>query len=161
MLQADVQKAYAAGIGQFGSNSGGGGGSAMSHILGLGIGLQAAGTLGSQVKNMFGEMNPAQAPQPAQPGAEVKAPEAAPAVVKCPNCGADLPEGAKFCLNCGEKVEIIPEGMVKCPDCGKIVPKGKFCLECGHKFVSTCPNCGAELPAGAKFCLECGTKVGE
>ena len=52
VLQADVQKAFAQGLGQMGAN-GGGGGSAMSDILGLGIGLQAAGAMGSQLNGLF------------------------------------------------------------------------------------------------------------
>lgn len=50
----------------------------------------------------------------------------------CPNCGASVPAGAKFCLSCGEKM----------------VSNASFC-----------PNCGRPLPAGAKFCSECGSKV--
>ena len=76
---------------------------------------------------------------------------------KC-KCGADLPENAKFCLECGEKV---PEdtNTVICPDCGKRIPKAKFCPECGHRFSNNCPNCGKPLVDGAKFCMECGTKL--
>lgn len=78
---------------------------------------------------------------------------------KCPKCGADLPDNAKFCLVCGEKVQH-SENTVICPSCGKTVKKGKFCLECGYRFAAnTCPKCGAELPQGAKFCLECGEKI--
>lgn len=77
---------------------------------------------------------------------------------KCPKCGADLPENAKFCLNCGERVPV-ETGMVICPNCGKSVPKANFCPECGHKFGNSCPNCGASLADGAKFCMECGTKL--
>ena len=78
----------------------------------------------------------------------------------CASCGEALPEGAKFCLKCGEKVVAPQADTVVCPSCGKTVQKGKFCLECGHKFTSnTCANCGATLPEGAKFCLECGTKI--
>ncbi len=77
---------------------------------------------------------------------------------KCSKCGADLPENAKFCLNCGERVPA-DDGMVICPECGNRVPKAKFCPECGHKFGNTCPNCGASLTDGAKFCMECGTKL--
>lgn len=55
VLQAEVQKAYAAGIGNMGG-SGGSGGSTMSDILGLGIGLQAAGAMSGQVGNIFGGM---------------------------------------------------------------------------------------------------------
>ena len=50
----------------------------------------------------------------------------------CPNCGASVPAGSKFCLSCGEKM----------------VSNAAFC-----------PNCGRPLPAGAKFCSECGSKV--
>lgn len=77
---------------------------------------------------------------------------------KCPKCGSDLPEDAKFCLNCGERVPA-DEDTVICPECGKRIPKVKFCPECGHKFGNTCPSCGAALADGAKFCTECGTKL--
>ncbi len=79
---------------------------------------------------------------------------------KCSKCGADLPENAKFCLSCGEKVQAADANTVVCPGCGKTVQKGKFCLECGYKFNNNaCPKCGATLPEGAKFCLECGEKI--
>lgn len=49
--------------------------------------------------------------------------------MKCPNCKYDIFEGAKFCGNCGTKLEI------KCQSCGKENPLNhKFCCECGHKF---------------------------
>lgn len=82
---------------------------------------------------------------------------AAPSNRKC-KCGADLPEKAKFCLECGERV---PEetNTVICPECGNRVPKAKFCPECGHRFSNNCPNCGNPLADGAKFCMECGTKL--
>ena len=86
-------------------------------------------------------------------------PEPTAASEKCPKCGADLPANAKFCLTCGERIQNMDKTVI-CPSCGKTVPKGKFCLECGHKFAAnSCPNCGAELPAGAKFCLECGERL--
>lgn len=49
----------------------------------------------------------------------------------CMNCGKLLPETAKFCFECGEKVEI----------------------------KSICLNCSAELVEGAKFCMECGQRI--
>lgn len=52
--------------------------------------------------------------------------------VNCSECSANLPAGAKFCLECGAKV----------------LPKG-VCLECN-----------AKLPEKAKFCSECGTPAG-
>ncbi|MCR4585534.1 MAG: SPFH domain-containing protein [Lachnospiraceae bacterium] len=79
--------------------------------------------------------------------------------IKCAKCGADLPENAKFCLSCGEKVVHIQPGQLICPACGKATPEGKFCMECGAPLVNKCPNCGSEVPAGGKFCLECGTKI--
>lgn len=66
VLQAEVQKAYAAGIGNMGG-SGGSGGSTMSDILGLGIGLQAAGAMSGQVGNIFGGMFGGTGAQPQQP----------------------------------------------------------------------------------------------
>ena len=76
--------------------------------------------------------------------------------VKCAKCGATLPNSAKFCFECGEKV--VAADTVVCSNCGKTVAKGKFCSECGFKFVSVCPKCGAETKGG-KFCLECGEKL--
>ena len=47
--------------------------------------------------------------------------------MKCPNCQFYNPEGAKFCNECGNKLEL------SCPECGKINPLGsKFCNGCGH-----------------------------
>lgn len=66
IIQAEVQKAYAAGIGNMGAN-GGSGGSTMSDILGLGIGLQAASAMSGQVGNMFGGMFGGTGAQPQQP----------------------------------------------------------------------------------------------
>lgn len=66
VIQAEVQKAYAAGIGNMGGN-GGSGGSTMSDILGLGIGLQAASAMSGQVGNIFGGMFGGTGTQPQQP----------------------------------------------------------------------------------------------
>lgn len=78
---------------------------------------------------------------------------------KCPKCGSDLPPNAKFCLECGTKIEALSENEIICPHCGKKTHKGKFCSECGGRLQINCPNCGNEVPQGAKFCLECGTKL--
>lgn len=78
---------------------------------------------------------------------------------KCPKCGAELPENAKFCLTCGESIDSEEKNTIICPGCGESVPKAKFCIKCGYKFGNTCPKCGAILPDGAKFCLECGEKI--
>lgn len=145
VLQAEVQKAYAEGIGNMGSGSGTGGGM-MGDIVGLGVGLAAAGNISNQMGDLFkGISTGTQTTQTAE---------------LCPGCGATLAPNAKFCFECGEK--ILPKAMdetVICPQCGKTVVKGKFCLECGYKVVTACPNCGKETVPGAKFCLECGEKL--
>ena len=51
--------------------------------------------------------------------------------MKCQNCNAEISDSAKFCPECGSKIE----------------------------RVSHCIQCGTELATGAKFCPECGTPV--
>jgi class 3 adenylate cyclase/predicted ATPase len=47
--------------------------------------------------------------------------------MKCPKCQTENPEGMKFCVECGKKLETI------CPKCGfGNSPIFKFCGECGH-----------------------------
>ena len=47
--------------------------------------------------------------------------------MKCPECLCDNREGAKFCNECGHKLEFA------CPKCRNINrPESKFCNECGH-----------------------------
>jgi class 3 adenylate cyclase/tetratricopeptide (TPR) repeat protein len=54
--------------------------------------------------------------------------------MKCPNCQFENPESAKFCNECGSKLEIA------CPTCGKVNPlSSKFCNECGHKITIISP----------------------
>ena len=77
--------------------------------------------------------------------------------VVCKACNNVNKAGAKFCLNCGEKL-----GGSKrvCPDCGAEIAEGaKFCVECGRKLLLNCPNCNHPLSDGAKFCVECGYKL--
>jgi adenylate cyclase len=51
--------------------------------------------------------------------------------MRCPACGHDSPEGARFCASCGTSLERV------------------------------CPSCGATLPADAAFCTSCGTRLDE
>src|SRR6266550_5842427 len=52
--------------------------------------------------------------------------------MQCPNCKAEIPEGSKFCLECGAAL------FGRCPSCGNANPaSAKFCLECGHKLPAT------------------------
>jgi len=81
----------------------------------------------------------------------------------CPNCGATVADGAKFCGSCGTKIEIKQNS---CPQCGTALPAGaKFCSTCGCKIESSavvfCPDCGMKCEAGAKFCPACGNRLGD
>ena len=73
----------------------------------------------------------------------------------CMNCGQQLPEGAKFCLNCGT-----PQGAVS--------PTGSTSsetinLDGSHTFVpAMCPNCNAHMKVDTTskvaHCASCGTE---
>lgn len=144
VLAADVQKAYAEGLGNMSINGNGGG--VAGDMIGLGVGMAAAGAVAPKLGEMFkGIQTPTATPIQAEPEA------------KCTKCGATLPANAKFCLECGEKV--VSADIVVCPECGNTVAKGKFCPECGHKFITVCPKCGKDVVSSAKFCLECGEKL--
>lgn len=112
--------------------------------LGIGLGVMAgvSGTVGGLVSESISD-----AVKPMSGGV-------------CSKCGNSLPPNAKFCLECGAKVENLSENEIICPNCGGKTPKGKFCTECGAKLQNVCPNCGKEVPSGAKFCLECGQRIG-
>lgn len=114
---------------------------------GLGAGLGAGFAVGGQMANAFGG-----AQQPAGGGG------AAAATVACPACGKQNNPQAKFCADCGGKMEV---AKVPCVKCGAGLREGaKFCSECGaSQEKAKCGNCQAELAAGAKFCPECGTKT--
>ncbi|HEY93905.1 MAG TPA: protein kinase, partial [Dehalococcoidia bacterium] len=51
--------------------------------------------------------------------------------MKCPHCGAENPEGVKFCGECGKPLQ----NEQICPQCSHANPPGvKFCHECGHQL---------------------------
>ena len=116
--------------------------------LGVGLGIMAGvgNTVGGLVNDSIGNAVNPTGQQNTQ--------------IQCPKCGNPVPANAKFCLECGSKIESIGADEMLCPKCGKKTPKGKFCMECGARLQNTCPNCGKEVPQGAKFCLECGQKLG-
>lgn len=73
-------------------------------------------------------------------------------LIKCPECGAEVPDYTKFCVNCGFKLDgnkskeinIDEEG--KCPRCGNnsLSSDGHmiFCSNCNYVRLS-CPKCGS------------------
>ncbi len=51
--------------------------------------------------------------------------------MRCPNCQTINPVGAKFCLECGNRLLV-------CPNCGTInLPRAKFCMECGTPLTTS------------------------
>ena len=115
---------------------------------GLGAGLGAGFAVGGQMANAFGANQQGQAGGPPA------------ATVTCPACGKANAFGAKFCADCGGKMEVVK---VPCIKCGAQLREGaKFCSECGStQEKQKCTGCQAELAPGAKFCPECGTKTPE
>ena len=160
VIQAEVQKAYAAGLGEMGSNGGGGGGSALGDIASLGVTLGAMGGVIGMTKDamapMFGGQQPI-APTPVAPVAPVTP---AAAGWNC-TCGQSNIT-SNFCPNCGSK---------------KPAPQVGWDCACGQKRITSnfCPNCGnkkPEVPQGwncvcgqtnimSNFCPNCGNKKGE
>ncbi len=121
-------------------------GAGMGLGMGMNLGNVLGGTMGGAMTNVQPNMQPVK--------------EEMPQMAKCASCGADVPVGAKFCLECGAKIETPKKENLKiCPKCGASVPEGKFCLECGARLEEICAKCGAKLVAGAKFCIECGNKI--
>lgn len=52
--------------------------------------------------------------------------------MKCNKCGAQLPDNAKFCRECGEKVTVPEIKTLFCRECGrKLEPGSRFCPGCG------------------------------
>ncbi len=80
--------------------------------------------------------------------------------INCPKCSAANVTGAKFCIECGARLETAAD-QTPCVKCGAQLAAGvKFCNECGSKQEKLrCTNCQTELPPDTRFCNECGTKV--
>ena len=184
VLQAEVQKAYAEGIGNMGPdvvNGGGGGSNIVGDMLGLGVGMAAAGTIMPQIGNLFGNMQPQGANQPAAPanGWECACGTKGITTNFCPNCGKAKPAPAdswtcpncrksgitfNFCPDCGTK-KPEPEQTWDCPDCGMKNISFNFCPNCGKKKPEApkgwdCPDCGMKNIT-FNFCPNCGKKKPE
>ena len=65
--------------------------------------------------------------------------------MQCPDCKARVPDGAKFCDQCGHALARL------CPDCGAaIAPTANFCAECGSKLVGQKLGSKRKQPAARK-----------
>ncbi len=53
------------------------------------------------------------------------------------------PNGEKTCSNCGTK----------------LIPEAKFCYQCGAKMNDVCPECHEPIMPGARFCQKCGKQL--
>ena len=176
VLQAEVQKAYAEGIGNMGpAISGGGGSGIVGDMLGLGVGMAAASAIAPQLGGMMNNFNIGQPQAVTNPNAwDCTCGNKGIIGNFCPNCGAKKPApsdtwdcacGAKgitgkFCSNCGAKR---PEAGWDCA-CGQKSIAGNFCPNCGAKKPGApatwdC-SCGRKGITG-NFCDNCGKKRGE
>ena len=105
-------------------NEGGGSG-----VIGAGIGMGMGVGIGNMVGSAVGNAMDSAGIGGALFSDTPKARSSYSGQIHCPSCRTLLPQGARFCF------------------------------ECGTKIAEKCPECGAQLPSGAKFCLECGKKI--
>ena len=82
-------------------------------------------------------------------------------ILKCPDCQHPVPNGAKFCPDCGHQLLIFQQ----CSQCGKnLPPHGKFCTHCGQPVgqkphSKRCPHCSTENLPESIYCNQCGEKI--
>lgn len=82
-------------------------------IVGAGVGIGVGAAIGQTIVNGMPNTNPT------------------PTAGTCGNCNGALPQGAKFCPNCGTPVTT----KAFCQHCGQQVPQGaKFCPSCGKQI---------------------------
>mgnify|MGYP002855827347 CR=1 FL=1 len=127
VLQAEVQKAYAEGIGNMGPDvaSGGGGGGIAGDMMGVGVGLAMANAIAPQIGNMMQGMNPK------TESSKDSTAETNIYLWDC-SCGQKNNSG-NYCSNCGapRKTPNVEDGW-NCV-CGNRGIIGNFCSNCGRK----------------------------
>lgn len=153
VLEADVQKAYAEGMGKMGGGNGTVGGGIASDMVGMMAGIKMAETMFGKMDGMLGGTN--------------KNPADTPANVPTWTCSCgESGNTKKFCMNCGKpKPELNTAKAWTCPSCGETGNIKNFCMNCGEKKPEantgwTCPECG-EKENMKNFCMNCGAKKPE
>lgn len=88
--------------------------------------------------------------------------------MKCSNCDTQLPDDAKFCASCGNRVEIPAPEVIPADNAEPVTPPVPAPVpepDIEKKPVwptspsQVCRQCGNPLKSGAQFCNKCGTKV--
>jgi len=84
--------------------------------------------------------------------------------VVCTYCGQSLPDGSRFCFQCGRALgqESSQEGAVTCPGCGRTLAPGlRFCTACGTPLAGASPPPAAPrksgVPAWGWVLIGCGS----
>lgn len=162
VLQADVQKAYAAGLGQMGAD---GGGNVLGDIASLGVTLGAMGGIMNMTKDamspLFTQQQGTLSESPAQSNASsdlwnCSCGETDISSNFCPNCGAKRPSPVNaWDCTCGQT------GITSnfCPNCGAKKPSANtWDCTCGQTGIISnfCPNCGAKKPSANTWDCTCG-----
>lgn len=101
--------------------------------MGVGLGTMAGvgGAVGGVVGGAVGNaLNAAQTP-----GEDIN-------VLNTPIANAEI-QAVNKCLQCGAVIQ----------------PNAKFCPQCGNRLERVCPKCGNKLEDEMKFCPECGEKI--
>lgn len=158
VLAADVQKAYAEGLGKMsGGGSSGGGGGVATDLIGMMAGMKMAGAV-------FDKMDGILSPSAENTSQEANPAPKAPETWTC-SCGENA-NTKKFCMSCGRpKPELKKADSWDCVSCGTKGITSKFCPECGAKRPEppaawACPECGCK-DITSKFCPECGSRKPE
>lgn len=97
VINAEILKAFAEGIGNAGSaGSGGGGNNVMGGMVQLGVGMAAMEKVMPQLREIMESLS-----KEPNTGAADDNKTGTPSN-KCPECGTVIPIGAKFCMQCGQ-----------------------------------------------------------